>query len=130
MRTWTEDRAIQPRYSRPIGGVDLGSQGVVLAEVRLGNKVHKRLVWLKGGTRADCGVRGSGQDSFPTSLCVIQGNGISVCDIFREGRISKKRLLEHRDKIDNAMDCPVTDKINPAKTLYVVVDESDMDNTK
>lgn len=121
-RHWHEDRMVQPRHSNPPGGVDHGSTGTVLAEVRHGNDVALRLVWFKGYMRPAAGVRGFGHIYSEAQLEVINRGGYWQASILKGGRISRKRLAEHAAAIDEAMGAGVASLLYPTKTLVVVRD--------
>lgn len=121
-RHWHEDEHAQPRFTRPFGGVDHGSAGRILAEVRRGNAVHRRLVWFRATRAPAAGVRGFGHVAVPTRLVVIDGGGYHVADVFRAGRLSRERLDDHRAVIDEAMGIPVTQALEIGRTLVAVTD--------
>lgn len=122
MRTWLEEQSVQPRYSQRFGGVDHGTTGTVLAEIRHGNNVHRRLVWFKGYEHAACGIRGFGQEYKPAHLCVIDGNGYHVANIFDAGRLSAKRIHDQSAAINAALGMNIADQIKIGQTL-VGIDE-------
>lgn len=119
-RHWHEDRMIQPRRTGSYGGVDHGASGHVLAELRRGNEVALRLIWIKGHMRAAAGVRGFGHVYSPGSLYVVNGRGYHQASILDGGRISRARLAEHADAIDKAMGAGTTALIDPTRTLVMV----------
>ncbi len=119
-RHWHEERMVQPRRTRSFGGVDHGASGHVLAELRRGNEVSLRLIWIKGHMRAAAGVRGFGHVYSPGSLYVVNGLGFHQASILNGGRISRTRLAEHADAIDRAMGAGTTALIDPARTLVMV----------
>jgi hypothetical protein len=119
-RHWYEARMVQPRHTGRFGGVDHGASGHVLAELRRGNEVALRLIWIKGHKRPAAGVRGFGHVYSPGSLYVINGRGYSQASILDEGRISRTRLLEHAQAIDKAMGAGTAELLDPMRTLVMV----------
>lgn len=120
---WFEDRQTQPRYTNPPGGVDHGSTGTILAEVRRGNEVAFRLVWFKGHKSPAAGVRGFGHIYRPAQLTIINRGGYWAASILKDGRLSVPRLLEHAETIDKVLGAGVTALIDPKRTLVVVSPE-------
>lgn len=119
-RGWIEAQIGQHRHTNPPGGVDHGSKGVVIAETRIGNGVHRRLVWFTGHYQTLSGVRGFGRSYSPAHLEVINGNGYSVATIVREGRLSTTMLQRHADAIDEAMETEVTWILDHRRTFVLV----------
>lgn len=111
---------IQPRRTGSFGGVDHGASGHVLAELRRGNEVALRLVWIKGSKQPAAGVRGFGHVYSPARLYVINGRGYHQASILEGGRISRARLANHAQAIDKAMGAGTTALLDPGRTLVMV----------
>lgn len=111
---------VQPRRTGSFGGVDHGASGHVLAELRRGNEVALRLVWIKGSRHPAAGVRGFGHVYSPARLYVINGRGYHQASILEGGRISRARLAGHADAIDRAMGAGTASLIDPGRTLVMV----------
>lgn len=125
MRHWYDDRIIQPRLTGGFGGVDHGSKGIVLAELRRGNAVHRRLVWIGGGTTSN-GVRGFGRSYSPARLTLCDGNGYSAAyPDLTGGRLTPARLETQADIIDREFGLGATKLIDPKRTLVIVDDHKD-----
>lgn len=122
-RSWFEDRIEQPRHTGSFGGVDHGSKGSIIAEVRRGNSVHRRLVWFAGHAHASCGVRGFGREYSPARLQVIDGGGHSKADISRGGRLSASLLALNAERIDRALGIAITGLLDHRRTFVVVLPE-------
>jgi len=122
MRHWFEDRIVQPRLTGGPGGIDHGAPGHVLAELRRGNRVHRRLVWI-GGSSASEGVRGFGRRYHPASLSLSGEHGYAAAyPDLRGGRLTRARLAGQRAVIDAEFGQGVTDLIDPRRTLILVED--------
>lgn len=117
---WHEDRQIQSRHTGRFGGVDHGSKGIILAEVREGNQTVMRLVWFEGTMRPAAGVRGFGHVYSPAHLTIIDGRGYWLASIFDEGRITKSRLMDHARDIDAKLGNGATALIDPKRTLIII----------
>lgn len=120
---WVQDRIIEPRRTAPFGGVDHGSEGFVLAEVRKNNKVDRKLVWFKGHEAAATGIRGMGRTYYPANLVVLNHNGITIARIFEGGRLSRDRIVEYGQIIDREMVKDCAKLLDPRWTLVIVEDE-------
>ncbi len=79
---WVQDRVTETRRTSPYGGIDHGSEGVVLAELRREGKVARKLVWFKGHEAASTGIRGMGRTYHPARLSVLNHIGLSEGHIF------------------------------------------------
>lgn len=95
------DQIVLPRYGGRNGCIDFGGSRRVLAMKKDGSV----LLYIRAGySSAQCGVRGFGREYNPallqlqtpkdTSSAYYLGVGIA------EGRISKPKLLEHANKIE------------------------------
>jgi hypothetical protein len=120
MRAWIEDSSPQPRHSNPPGGVDHGSTGIVLAEIRVGNEVDRRLVWFKGSMTPCAGVRGFGRRYSPAHLEVITGRGYPIGSVTEGGRITYARIQENAETIDRLLGAKVSHLVDPRHTLVLV----------
>lgn len=97
------DQVVLPRYGGNNGGIDFGGNRRVLAMKNDGSVI---LYVRAGYSSASCGVRGFGREYNPALLQLQTPNdsrssyylGVGLA----EGRISKSRLLEHADKIEEA----------------------------
>ena len=122
-RSWFEPRVEQPRHTGSFGGVDHGSKGSIIAEVRRGNSVHRRLVWFAGHAHASCGVRGFGREYAPARLQVIDGHGYSKADITSGGRLSTSLLTLNADRIEKALGVAVAALLDHRRTFVIVLPE-------
>lgn len=122
-RSWFETRIEQPRHTGSFGGVDHGSKGSIIAEVRRGNSVHRRLVWFAGHAHASCGVRGFGREYSPARLQVIDGNGYSKAGITRGGRLSTSLLALNAERIDEALGVAIAGLLDHRRTFVIVLPE-------
>lgn len=114
------DQKTFPRFSSPVGGVDYGSEGKILAEIQTGKNLFKRFVWFKGYSSASSGVRGFGQDYSPSRLSFIEEDGLTIHVITEGGRLSKSRIKDHSKEIDKLAGSRLTDLIDIKKTLIVI----------
>jgi hypothetical protein len=114
------DQKIFSRFSSPIGGVDYGSEGKIIAEIQTGKNLFKRLVWFKGYSSASSGVRGFGQDYSPSRLSFIEEDGLTIHVITEGGRLSKSRVKDHSKEIEKLAGNQITDLIDIKKTLIVI----------
>ena len=117
-RHWHEDRRTIGRWEDR--GLDHGSDGRLLAEVRRGNETVARLVWYAGHKTPVCGVRGFGHRYVQARLSVTDGRGYSVATVFEGGRVTRARLAEYAATIDARMGASVAGKVDPTRTLVVV----------
>lgn len=121
-RHWLEDQRIEPRRTQPFGGVDHGSKGKILAEIREGNEIQYRLVWFKGYKTATCGIRGFGHEYVPASLRIIDRIGMTVpgSDLLEGGRLTSARLDACASKIDQTIGIEISCLLEREKTLIIV----------
>lgn len=125
MRHWLEDRIIQPRLTGGLGGVDNGACGSVIIELRRGNHIHRRLVWI-GGSTASNGVRGFGRSYHEASLKISDGKGYATAyPDLQGGRLTRARLETQRDIIDSEFGAGATDLIDIKRTLIIVEDANE-----
>lgn len=120
---WVQDRVTETRRTSPYGGIDHGSEGVVLAELRREGKVARKLVWFKGHEAASTGIRGMGRTYHPARLSVLNHIGLSEGHIFEGGRLSRARLVEHQKQIDHYLVKNCAPLLDPRWTLIIVEDE-------
>lgn len=97
------DQIVLPRYGGRNGGIDLGANRRVLVM----KKDSSVLLYIRAGySSAQSGVRGFGREYNPALLQLQTPNDSSSSFYLgvglAEGRISKPRLLEHVDKIEEA----------------------------
>lgn len=97
------DQIVLPRYGGRNGGIDFGANRRVLAM----KKDSSVLLYIRAGySSAQSGVRGFGREYNPALLQLQTPNDSSSSFYLgvglAEGRISKPRLLEHVDKIEEA----------------------------
>lgn len=97
------DQIMLPRYGGRNGGVDFGASRRVLAMKKDGSV----LLYIRAGySSAQCGVRGFGREYNPALLQLQTPNDTSSAYYLgvglAEGRISKPKLLEHANKIEDA----------------------------
>ena len=107
----------------PIGGIDHGSDGVILAEIRKEGKTSRKLVWFKGYETAATGIRGMGRIYCPATLNIIDHTGQSIARIFEGGRLSRSRIVEHGSEIDQKLVKGCAKLLDPRWTLIIVEDE-------
>lgn len=118
------DRIVDTRVAMYHLGVDYGSDANVLLVNGL-----LRLVWAKG-TKTLIGIRGLGTLDAPCTLQIRafkrDRNGDVVYDgsrgrddILVGGRLSKSRLQEVRDVIDQYFGVGATDLLDPRKTVLM-----------
>lgn len=97
------DQIVLPRYGGRNGGIDFGANRRVLVM----KKDSSVLLYIRAGySAAHCGVRGFGREYNPALLQLQTPNesnspyylGVGLA----EGRISKSKLLEHADKVEEA----------------------------
>lgn len=119
-RQWLEEQRPEPRRTRPFGGIDHGSQGTVLVELRRGNEVSMRLVWFKGHMTASAGVRGFGHHYSPATLRVIGRIGLTDATLLEGGRLSRSRMKEKKAEIDGLFGEGVVEAIEIGRTLTIV----------
>ncbi len=120
VRSWYEGPMTQPRRTSPIGGVDHGSSGRILAEIRSGNDVERRLIWFKGCMVASAGVRGFGHYYSPAHLTIVSGRGYFIAHIAKGGRLNQARLLGLAREIDAGMELVMTKALRIGRTLVTV----------
>lgn len=123
MRHWHEDRIVQPRLTGGPGGIDHGAPGSVLIELRRGNRVHRRLVWI-GGSSSSNGVRGFGRSYHPASLSISGEHGYAAAyPDLRGGRLTRTRLATQRQLIDAEFGAGATNLVDLGRTLVIVDDD-------
>ena len=111
---------MQTRYEHP--GIDHGTSAVVLAELRDGNSPGVRVVWYKGHKTPVCGVRGFGHVYREAELGIVGAKGYRERSVFKAGRLSRKRIMEHAAHIDDLLGEGAAELIDPARTLIIVRD--------
>lgn len=123
IRSWYEDQHEEPRYTSPMGGgVDHGSTGRIIAEVRRGNAMHRRLIWFRGYKTASCGVRGFGHVYMQASLRVTDRIGMNVRTIVEGGRLSQTLLDANAGAIGTLLETDVAGMLRLDRTLIIVKD--------
>ena len=122
MKYHFEKQRIEPRYTRPLGGIDHGSQGVILSQLHKDDKVLKKLVWFKGHKTAAAGVRGFGHIYHAAQLAILDENSMTCEMIFEGGRLSVKRLNAHASDIDKYFGKDTSTLIRLKETLIIEVD--------
>ena len=127
-RHWHEERRTLGRYENR--GIDHGSTGTILAEVRHGNEVAYRLVWFRGHETPVCGIRGFGHVYRPAHLTILDARGYWKASVFEKGRVTSGRLTEHAEKIDAVLGNGVTALINPKMSLIVIESPMQVENQK
>jgi hypothetical protein len=125
-RHWYEDRRTIGRWEDR--GLDHGSAGRLLAEVRRGNETVSRLVWYAGHKTPVCGIRGFGHQYVPAHLALTDGRGYSKGTLFEGGRVTAARLSEHAARIDAELGDGATALIDPTRTLVVVRSPEGVEN--
>ncbi|WP_315921984.1 hypothetical protein [Mesorhizobium sp. SP-1A] len=115
------DQIVLPRYGGRNGGIDFGANRRVLVM----KKDSSVLLYIRAGySAAQCGVRGFGREYNPALLQLQTPNdsnsayylGVGLA----EGRISKPRLLERADKIEEAFEMKdFLQHVDMRKTLVI-----------
>lgn len=121
-RQWKWEKAIAfPRHSRPAGGIDYGSTGRCLVEIRdAQGAVIRRLVWFPGFTTAATGVRGYGRRYVPSRLDDLPADKVLGTTIHDGGgRLARPLLDAIGDEIDKRYGAGVTRAIKPRSTLVI-----------
>ncbi len=109
------------RY-RDGNGVDYGCDGKILMRVGTGTSA-KRLMW-EGGSKYWARI---GEQGYRTSELSVTEKGQyddrlpHSTTITKGGRLSKRRVVEHRERIAELMGVPVSavEQIDPKRTLVV-----------
>lgn len=119
---WRWERPIAfPRHSRPVGGVDHGSIGRCLIEIRdMQGKPLRRLVWFPGFMTAAAGIRGYGRRYVPSQLADMPADQILGTTIHGDGgRLARPLLDRLADAIDARYGAGATAAIRPGSTLVI-----------
>jgi hypothetical protein len=101
-------------------GVDFGSDGISLAEVRDGGGHPLRiLAWFKGHKAPNAGVPGFGHHYVPARLKIVWRQGFESCELQRGGRLSVDAIRRHAAEIDRHFGPGTAARIDPRCTLVI-----------
>jgi len=102
-------------------GIDFGSDGVALVEVRDGEgQITRVLGWFGGYETPVCGVRGFGHRYVPARLQISWANGFEGRTLHDGGgRLTRALLDAHAQVIDSHFGPGTTDQIDIRRTLLI-----------
>jgi hypothetical protein len=102
-------------------GVDFGSDGIALVEVRNGEgQIVRVLGWFAGCRTAVCGVRGFGQRYVPARLKISWADAFEGRTLHDDGgRLTRALLDAHAEVIDSHFGPGTTDQIDIRRTLLI-----------
>lgn len=119
------DRVPVPRrrpYDDPVRfgtGVDFGSDGFSIVEIRRDDQIVRVLAWFAGYMTAVCGVRGFGQEYRPARLQISSNHGFESVTLQRGGRLSASAIRAHADVIDAHFGAGTAAQIDIRRTLLI-----------
>jgi len=102
-------------------GVDFGSDGIALVEVRnREGQIVRVLAWFAGRETPVCGVRGFGHRYVPARLKISWAGGFEGKTLHREGgRLTRALLNAHAEAIDSHFGPGTTNQIDIRRTLLI-----------